>query len=229
MKSGFTAAEVAAHNTPTDCWCKWGGSRCLLLHAVLACLGLLRHMRGGDWPPALLRHSRAADHCVARKGLPGRVTMPCAPVPGLRRHLRNQGGGHHVLHSQRSPPRHGVLLCGFFLFGIAVGDGRAAELAVQLEPLAAVLPEPAMRCPARLRSRPGAYLHLPCGRNNIFSLCTARLLCAHTAGLLPRSAGGNDIMFPCCGKDCTKDFDDEHRGQRAHREQAAYYIGDLAA
>lgn len=84
-------------------------------------------------------------------------------------------------------------------------------------------------CPARLRSRPGAYLHLPCGRNNIFSLCTARLLCAHTAGLLTRSAGGNDIMFPCCGKDCTKDFDDEHRGQRAHREQAAYYIGDLAA
>lgn len=89
-------------------------------------------------------------------------------------------------------------------------------------------PMPAMRMPARFRSRPGAYLHPAAMRPQ--QPCTAQqLLCAHTAGLLPRSAGGNDIMFPCCGKDCTKDFDDEHRGQRAHREQEAYFIGDLVA
>jgi cytochrome b involved in lipid metabolism len=40
---------------------------------------------------------------------------------------------------------------------------------------------------------------------------------------------GNSIMYPCCGRDCTSDFDSAHRGQRALREQEQYYIGDFIA
>lgn len=36
-------------------------------------------------------------------------------------------------------------------------------------------------------------------------------------------------MYPCCGTDCTRDFDASHRGQRALREQEQFYIGDFIA
>ena len=141
MKSGFTAAEVSAHNSPTDCWYIYGTK----------VVDITQYIASGQHPGVPKRLLRAQACCAVPAGFAGCCRSRSATLSA------------------------------------ATGIGLAIQLLV---------------------------CHQCCS------------LCLHPCRA-PRHADGNPVMYPCCGRDCTSDFDASHRGSRALREQATFYIGDF--
>lgn len=43
-----------------------------------------------------------------------------------------------------------------------------------------------------------------------------------------RGTGGNQRIYPCCGKDCTVEFDVNHGARATRQQDDLCYIGELA-